>query len=263
MDRNANVGNTAEALKSEIARSMMDTLAEGALKKSKKTEATKKALARRRVLRNEAKKIAFAHDSQLMGAGNRRISLNTGDLVRRTSLYNTIRVNTPAVLAECLDDDSSDDEKSSVGKLGWKTVQRAIRSGRDFTTLEFADQINEDLQHLQVSVPPPMKTEDGIKLPNLPKQNSKLMMQNHAADRLGMTAANSKFTQKTFKGRFQPVTPGTPGARLASAKIRIRLPNPLRGLMSPISHRKQPTHPSLMSPLTLEPLELRTRSATN
>jgi hypothetical protein len=216
---------------------MMDTLAEGAmetLKKSKKTEATKKALEKRRALRNEAKKIAFAsHDSQLMGAGNRRISLNTGDLVRRTSLYHTIRVNTPAVLAEYHDDDSSDDEESSVGELGWKTVQRAIRSGRDFTTLDFADQTNADLQQLQVPVPP-MKTEDGVKLP---KQNSKLLMQNHAADRLGVTAANSKFTQKTFKCRFQPVTPG---AWPASAKMRIRLPNPLRGLLSPISHRKQP-----------------------
>jgi hypothetical protein len=252
----AKAGNAAGALKTKIARSMMDTLAEGAmdaLKKSKKTEANKKALAKRRALRNEAKKIAFAHDSQLIGAGNRRISLGTGELVRRTSLYNTIPVNTPAVLVEyhgSIDDDSSDDEDVSVGELGWKTVQRAIRGGQDFTTLEWSDQTNADLRHLLVPAPKPpseIQTDNGFKVP---KQSYKVLMQNHAADRLGMTAANSKFTQKTFKGRFQPVTPG---AEPASAKIRMRLPNPLRGLMSPISHRKQPIHPSSMLPLALEP----------
>jgi hypothetical protein len=249
----------ADALRTKIARSMMDTLAEGAmdvLKKSKKTEANKKALAKRRAMRNDAKKIAFAHDSQLIGAGNRRISLSTGDLVRRTSLYNTIQVKTPAVLAGSLDDDSSDDEDISVDDMGWKTVQRAIRSGKDFSTLDWSDQTNADLQNLlvpELEPPSEIQTDNGVELPKQRTMRNKGLMQNHAADQLGMTAANSRFTHKKIKGRFQPVTPG---ARPASAKIRIRLPNPLRGLMSPISRQKQPVHPSSMPPLTLEPLDL-------
>jgi hypothetical protein len=212
---------------------MMDALASSFVKdsiaKAKKVKVDKKALAKRRALHDEARKIAFAHDSQLLGAGNRRISLTTGELVRRTSLYNAIEVGTPVLAGYHDNADSSDDEDASPAELKWGAVHRAIRSGREFTTLGFEDQTKEDLLQLLEKAPtnaikPPWMGV--IKSPR--KQNSKVatsLLQNHAADHLGMTAANSKFANKSNQ-RFQAVTPRV----RPPPKKQTWLPKTLRGL---------------------------------
>jgi hypothetical protein len=274
MEKNMCAENRAAALKTQSARKMMDNLAgifeRDARQKAKKLKSTKKDMAKRRALHNEARKLAFAHDTQLLGAGNRRISLSTGELVRRTSLYNEIPVEIPVLAVYHDKGGSSDNEdglarkrlEPSLWKQKWTGVAKRatnIRSGNDFVTLGFEEQTKEDMQQLFQKLPReekgkalrPMK---GTAL-NSPKLNSRLMMQNHAADRLGMTAANSRFTQKHNRGQFQPTTPG------ARPPSRSWLPNPqlMRGLkMSPI--RKPQVHPQSSSPFTLESLELSSTS---
>jgi hypothetical protein len=152
--------------------------------------------------------------------------------------------------------DSRDDEDPTPAELKWGAVHRAIRSGKEFTTLGFEDQTKEDLLQLLEKVPPKAIADKVIKSP---KQKSKLLLQNHAADCLGMTAANSKFANKSNQ-RFQAVTPRV----RPPPKKQTWLPNVLRGLtLSPITRRKQLTHPRSRSPLTLEPLGFRPRSLTN
>jgi hypothetical protein len=230
----------------------------------------------RKALRNEAKKIAFARDSsQLLGAGNRRISLFTGKIVRKNSLYNLkdLEQLTPPVQAVHHDDDDSSDDDGPA----------ALKDGHTFSFLGFEDQTQADLLLLQdlQEVKPKLLVNRASKVPKNTRTirlDNVSLMQQHVADHSGVEAANARFVEKipvndtcafslskkdraAFKSRFQPVKSSPLGT---ATQLFTRLPNPLRSLMSPITHRNRPSRNSMpIPPLRLEPVSERGRSYTS
>jgi hypothetical protein len=232
------LGIAAGAAKTETMRHRMDEIiVEDEIStrlRSRSEPLSGRVREKRKMLLNEAKKIAFSNDTQLLGAGNRKLSMGTGGLRRMScSLYDEIPIK-PGSEAVTDYDYASDDEECPA-------VEQCCRDGKtlgeDLSTLTFREQVRQDLQLLQGETKnlPKLETEEHAEVASVRPGFSKLMMQEQVANRIGISAANAKYSRNSQKGRFQAVHPSPDGGK---KKKRMFPPNPLRLLMSPISHRK-------------------------
>jgi hypothetical protein len=234
------LGIAAGAAKTETVRHRMDEISELSTHlRSRSEPLSGRVREKRKMLLNEAKKIEFSNDTQLLGAGNRKL----GEL-RRLSLYDDIPIK-PGSEAITDYDYASDDEECPA-------VEQCCRDGKtfgeDLSTMTFQEQVRQDLQLLQEETKnlPKLETEEQSEVV-IHSLTSKLMMQEQVANRIGISAANAKYSRNLHKGRFQGVHPSPDGGK---KKKRMFPPNPLRLLTSPISYRKGSAQCSPRSPVS-------------
>jgi hypothetical protein len=268
MNRNDRLRIAAGAVGAETGRLRTDQLAAENGKrihvqkpnnKATKRDTMKRDATKRKELLEDAKQIAFGADNgNLLGVGNRRISLSTGGL-RKSSflLYGTISPSAPSpgrkdgsviplldpvggghedtetgIGVSATESDDKDTEGLSLPldphNLRLNHQHRAMRRGSSLRTMSFRDQVKYDMRLLNVDESEDPANTHKDKSP--PMKSSKLLVQEHASKSLGMTAANAKYTEKCRQGRF-------PTVRHDTKKKKV-LPDLLRALMSPIMSRK-------------------------
>jgi hypothetical protein len=194
---------------SVVARKRMSVLEEAFEVKQKNAAKLKpRNLASRRKIVEEAKRLAFTGENQLLGAGRRRISMGTGDLRRMSNIMYDKIPSVPAFahLVEEVMDASRPIEMIEEMPTPSKAVQRwrLVKERMDTlqTSLSFEHQTRSDVLLLTDGGNPPSTANPRLQLG--PKKSVSTCIKIHTQGGSGLTRANKKFVSKRNKGRFKP-----------------------------------------------------------